>query len=192
MRLRIAVAMPEKGGRPAIVVAEVQRALGKDGRRQWNFTIGLVERVKRQNIEGARDRVLELAEASISMKPCVFVDAGTPQGVALWRSVRKDWTRRLHRPHAYERTRFETAMFAVFLEAYADGRVKFLGDLDNRKELDRALVLYKGGGVSKVSDDLESEDEALVVATCLALMWPSHGGDASRVESRDGSSNGVR
>ena len=100
MRLRIAVSMPEKGGRPAIVVSETRRAIGKDGRRQWHFTIGLVERVKRQNIEGARDRVLELATAVIKEKPCVFVDAGTPQGIALWRSVRKDWTRSLHRPHA--------------------------------------------------------------------------------------------
>ena len=69
-------------------------------------------------------------------------------------------------------------MFAVFLEAYADGRVHFREGLDFRKDLDRALVLYKSGGVAKVSDEIESEDEALVIATCLSLMWPSHGPEA--------------
>ena len=178
MRIRLAVAMPEKGGRPAIVVAEVRRSIGKDARRQWHFTVGHVERVVQQNIEGARDRVLELVTTVVGQKPCVFVDVGTPQGVALWRSIRREWPSNLHRPHAYERTRFETAMFAVFLEAYADGRVEFLGGLEHRKELDRALVLFKGGGIAKASDELESEDEALVIATCLALMWPSHGDNA--------------
>lgn len=175
--------MPEKGGRPTIVAAEVRRAPDKDGRRRWHFVVGYVERVRKQNIEGARDRVLTLMAATQGDRPCVFVDVGTPQGYALRRSLRDAWTDspEFHRPHAYERTRFDQSMFAAFLEAYADGRITFVNGLDWRAEIDRALVLYKSGAkltTKEAGDELASEDEGLVHALSLAMMFPTHGQEA--------------
>lgn len=183
MRLRFGVAMPEEGGRPAIVAAEVLLRRGADARRRWHYNVGLVERVVSPTIQGADERVRELVLPVRDLRPCVFVDAGTPQGMALRRVLRRDWPdRELHRPHAYERTRFDATLFATFLEAYADGRVRFLDGLDHRRELDRALVLYRAGGVSKAGDELESEDEALVVALGLALSFPTHGDAADSLD----------
>lgn len=187
MRLHVCVSMPEKGGRPAIAVSEIRRAPDQQGRRRWHFVVGHVERVRSNTVQGARARVAELTLPLTDVKPCVFVDAGTPQGFALRRSLRAGWPEALHRPHAYERTRFDQTMFGQFLEAYADGRITFKKTIDPnvRKELDRALILYRAGGKlskSEAGDELESEDEALVHAVCLATMWPTHGPEADDLE----------
>jgi len=184
VRLRIAVSMPEKGGRPTIVGCEVRAAPNApDSRRRWHFVVGYVERVRKQTIQGARDRVMSLMASAEDERPCVFVDVGTPQGFALRRSLRDAWpkTDEIHRPHAYERTRFDSTMFATFLEAYADGRITFLDDLDFRTEIDRALVLYRSGGVKEAGDELSSEDEGLVHALSLAMMFPTHGTEADQL-----------
>jgi hypothetical protein len=57
--------------------------------------------------------------------------------------------------------------------------VTFLPGLKFRADLDKALVFYMGGGVSKHGVDLESEDDALVIALGLALTWPKHGASAA-------------
>lgn len=178
MRLRFGVAMPDQGGRPAVVGVEVRRIGDPKARRQWHFTVGHVERVAPKTVERARERVEEMVERLKEHRPCVFVDVGNPQGFALRRLWRKRWPKEAHFPHAYERTRADTALFSAFLEAYADGRIDFVPGLPHREELDRALVLFKGGGTSKAGYELDSEDEALVTALCLALTWPSHGGPA--------------
>jgi len=179
MRLHVAAAMPEEGGRPSVVVTEVFRAPDIAGRRRWRFVVGHVERVRDQTVQGAREAVSSIITRISDQGPCVFVDIGTPQGLALRRSFRADWPEKtVHLPHAYPRLPRETALFAAFLEAYADGRVTFLDDVAYRSDLDKALVLYRGGKVSKAAEEMPSEDDSLVVATCLSLMWPSHGPDA--------------
>lgn len=181
MRLHVAAAMPEQGGRPTVVAAEVREDPSTDGRRRWHFVVGHVERVRSQTVQGAAAAVRDSVSRVDRWAPCVFVDCGTPQGVALRQVLRREWPRdRLHPPHAYERTRQDTTTFAKFLEAYADGRVTFLPDLPHRRELDRALILYKGGGVSRSGDELSSEDESMVNALCLAVAWPSHGQSSAR------------
>lgn len=175
MRLHFGVAMPEKGGRPAIVAAEVRRAPSIAGRRQWHYVIGHVDRVAGQSIEAARDRALELAIITREEEPCFFVDGGTAQGIALRKTMRREWPDDLHRPHAYERTKFDVTMFSHFLEAYADGRITFLPNLDHRRELDRALVLFRSEGVKSAGAEQLSEDDALVYAASLAVMFPTHG-----------------
>jgi hypothetical protein len=186
VRLRFGVAMPEKGGRPAIVGAEVFLKHGEDKRRRWHFTVGYVERVRSQTIQGADQRVRELILPVTDVRPCAFVDVGTAQGFALRRMLRQDWPEKdSHRPHAYERTKFDNAPFAAFLEAYADGRVRFREDLPHRKELDRALILFRSGGTSQAGDELDSEDEALVHALCLSIMFPSHGAEPSSIDPKD-------
>lgn len=183
MRIHVGVAMPEKGGRPAVVAAEVRRAPdGTDGKRRWHYVVGYVDRVKQQTIEGARDAVREIVDRVIDVEPCVFVDCGTAQGIALRRSMRLDWPKHIHRPHAYERTRFDAAMFAHLLEAYADGRITFLPDLPFRKDLDRALVLFRSTGVSHAGAEQLSEDDALVFAATLAVMFPTHGPEADALD----------
>lgn len=169
-----------------MAVVEVRRAPDQQGRRRWHFVIGYVERVKTPTIQGTVARVRELTLPLQDVEPCVFVDAGTPQGFALRRSLRAEWPEKLHRPHAYERTKFDMTMFGQFLEAYADGRVTFKPSIDalTRKELDRALILYRAGGKSESGDELASEDEALVHAVCLATMFATHGPDAKDLEPR--------
>lgn len=175
MRLRFCASMPEKGGRPAVAASEVRRAPDVDGRRKWHFVIGHVERVRSQTIQGTVDALRRLVLPVSDVEPCVFVDVGTPQGFALRRALRDEWPKDLHRPHGYERTRFDQQMFASFLEAYAEGRITFREGLPHRTELDRALILYRSGGVEKAGDELSSEDEALVHAVALAVMFPTHG-----------------
>lgn len=183
MRLRFGLSLPEKGGRPSLVAAEViQDVRTADPTRKWNFEVGLVDRVPANTIEAAVSRTRDIVTSVTDHEPCVFVDVGTPQGLAARRSLRKGWPESLHRPHAYERTKFDTATFAAFLEAYADGRVTFLEGLSYRRDLDRALVLFRGGGVEKAGDELASEDEAMVNALCLALSFPTHGSEARRLE----------
>jgi hypothetical protein len=178
-RLHVGVAMPEKGGRPAVVAAEVRRAPDRAGRRQWHYVVGHVDRVPLQTIQGARDAVTGMVARVADLEPCVFVDAGTAQGIALRKSMRPGWPEKLHRPHGYERTRFDVTMFAHFLEAYADARITFLPDLPFRRDLDRALVLFRSEGVSKAGAEQLSEDDALVFAASLAVMFPTHGPTAA-------------
>jgi hypothetical protein len=174
--------MPEKGGRPSIVAAEVFRGPDVAGRRRWHYQVGYVERVADMTVQGAREAVVALTTKISDVRPCVFVDIGTPQGYALRRSFRAGWNEKeLHMPHAYQRLKMETALFAAFLEAYADGRVTFLDHVAFRKDVDKALILYRGGSTSKAAEEMPSEDEGLVSALCLALMWPSHGPDPRRV-----------
>lgn len=182
MRVHVAASMPEKGGRPSIVAAEVFRGPDVAGRRRWHYEIGYIERVKDQTVQGARDAVIAVTQKILDARPCVFVDIGVPQGYALKRSFRAEWPETvLHVPHAYQRLKMETALFATFLEAYADGRVVFLDDVPHRKDVDRALILYRGGTTSKAAEEMPSEDESLVSALCLALMWPSHGPDSRKL-----------
>jgi hypothetical protein len=186
--MHVAVAMPEKGGRPSVVAAEVFRGPDVAGRRRWHFQVGYVDRVADMTVQGAREAIVELTAKIAEIHPCVFVDIGTPQGYALKRSFRAGWNEKdLHMPHAYQRLKMETALFAAFLEAYADGRVTFLDDVRFRRDVDKALILYRGGATSKAAEEMPSEDEGLVSALCLALMWPSHGPDPRplRTEERD-------
>lgn len=186
MRVHIAVAMPEKGGRPSVVATEVFRGPDVAGRRRWHYEVGYVERVRDQTVQGARDAVTETATKILDVRPCVFVDIGVPQGYALKRTFRSDWPESLlHVPHAYQRLKMETALFATFLEAYADGRVTFLDDISYRKDVDRALILYRGGSTSKAAEEMPSEDEGLVSALCLSLMWPSHGPEPRRLPEEE-------
>ena len=176
MRLHVGVAMPEKGGRPAIVVAEIRENPAGKGVRRWHYRVGNVERVEDRNIEKAAEALRSLVAAVVGERPCVFVDTGSPQGVALLRVLRGgDWPAELHHPHQYRRTKADTRLFAQLLEAYAEGTSEFLPDLPHRKDLDRAMVLFRGGGARVAGDELESEDEALVIALCLAVTMPSHG-----------------
>jgi hypothetical protein len=171
--------MPEKGGRSTVSVVEVRRAPDVAGRRRWHFVLGHLEMVPSQSIEGVRDRVLDMVTPVRDLDPCVFVDVGTAQGLALRQSMRKVWPDdEIHRPHAYERTKFDNTMFANFLEVYADGRLTIRPEVGFRREMDRALVLYRATGAG-TDDLLESEDEALVHAVSLSLMFPTHGADAA-------------
>lgn len=183
MRLHVGVSMPEKGGRPAIVAAEVRRAPdAPDGRRRWHYVVGHVDRVRSQTIEGARAACRDLVDRVGDLEPCFFVDCGTAQGIALRRTMRLDWPKSVHRPHRYERTRFDTSMFAHILEAYSDGRITFLPDLPFRKDLDRALVLFRSAGVGSAGAEQMSEDDALAFAASLAVMFPTHGPGADLLE----------
>ena len=177
MRLRVGAAMPVKGGRTALVVAEVREGRDTRGRLNYEFHVGHVERVQPFTVDAARDRVVAIVDALRDQRPCVMVDVGSPQGLALRQQLR---TRLgdLHRPHAYPGTGDRPQLFSTFLQAYSDGRVTFEPGLRQRADLDRALVFYMGGGVLKDGVELPSEDEALVVATGLALYWPMHGGRA--------------
>lgn len=183
MRLRLGASMAEKGGRSAVVGVEVLRGRDERGRREWLYRVGLVDRVQPGTVEAAAASVREAALRVEDHRPCALVDVGSPQGLALRQLLRNDrenpWPRHLHRPHAYPRDS-RHQLFAGFLESYADGRVSFLDGLDFRDELDRALVFYLGQGVEKEGFELESEDEALVRALGLALVWPSHGPEPSR------------
>jgi hypothetical protein len=172
--------MPLKGGRPALVACEVFEQRDPETKRLVNvFDIGAVERVTPYSVEATRKRLLDMVTAVKDLAPCVFVDVGSPQGLALHQSTRVGWPRELHRPHAYPGTGQRPQLFSSFLQAYSAGRVRFEPGLDNRQALDRALVFYMGGGVEKSGVELSSEDEALVIALGLALTWPKHGPAAS-------------
>jgi len=174
MRVRFGVAMAEKGGRAAIVGVEVLESHAKDGRTLPRFLVGHVVRPE-GTIEGTGDAVEALVSAAKDVRPCVIVDIGTPQGMALRQTLRDKFPTTLHRPHAYPGTGERRDLFAAFLEAYSAGRIEFMPGLAFRKELDKALVFYMGGKKSKTSVELTSEEEALVIALGLALTWPKHG-----------------
>ena len=176
MKLRVGVAMPLKGGRPSIVVAEVRERRDPDtGRMLHHFHVGSVDRVTPYSVEAAQARIMKIVGATKEHKPCVLIDAGSPQGLALYQSMRTGYPRELHRPHAYPGVGMRPDLFSTFLQAYSAGRVSFEPHLDHRSALDRALVFYMGGGVEKTGVELSSEDESLVIATGLAMTWPKHG-----------------
>lgn len=179
MRLRFGTAMAAKGGRTAIVGAEVRERRSKEGRLEHTFLVGHVERVTPGTVEAARDRLAGLMTSFADLRPCILVDVGSAQGLALHKGLRGAYPEDLHRAHSYPGTGDRRDLFAAFLQAYASGRVYFLPGLDHRAELDRALVNYLGGGASKSGVELSSEDEALVIALGLALFWPRHGPKAN-------------
>jgi len=178
MRIRFGAAMPSKGGRTAVVGVEVRDARDPSGRLVHQFTVGAIERVTPFTVEAARDRVVSMMTSVADTRPCAIVDVGTPQGMALRQALVGAYSRDLHKPHAYLGGTARNFLFSAFLQAYADGRVRFEPGLQYRADLDRALVFYLGGGVRKDGFDLESEDEALVVALGLAMFWPRHGAQA--------------
>lgn len=178
MRVRFGVAMAPKGGKTAIVGVEVRERRGPDGRLVHDFEVGALEWISPGTIEAASSRVLELLTLAKDVRPCAIIDVGSPQGLALHQHLRNRQPEGLHRPHAYPGTGSRAPLFGAFLQAYADGRVHFAAGLPNRADLDRALVFYTGGGVSKHGVELKSEEEALVIALGLSITWPRHGAGA--------------
>lgn len=174
MRVRFGLAMAPKGGRAALIGVEVRERPGPRSRPVHEFYVGSLERLT-GTVEAAAERLTELMKAAAEVRPCAIIDIGSPQGQALHRSLRGKFPDGLHQAHAYPGTGQRTALFAAFLEAYGDGRVTFAPDLPHRKELDKALVFYMGGGVTKHGLELTSEEEALVIALGLAIFWPKHG-----------------
>jgi hypothetical protein len=183
VRLRFGVAMPLKGGRPAMIGVEVLEARGSDGKLQHTFRVGRVERFSKHAVEAARARVAAVMDQLAEHRPCAIIDVGSPQGLALHQSLRGSYDKRLHRSHAYRGTGTRGPLFSAFLQAYSAGRVAFAPGLDFRSDLDRALVFYGGQGAKKDGVDLSSEDEALVIALGLAMTWPMHGPTARKPET---------
>jgi hypothetical protein len=177
--------MPLKGGRPALVAVEVQTgARDLRGRSTFGYEVGHIERVAPTSVENTADRVGKLISAVADQRPCSIIDVGSPQGMALYQTVRSLYVPTgLHRPHAYPGTGQRTQLFAGFLQAYSEGRLRFAPRLGFRPDMDRALVFYMGGGTKSDGVELSSEDEALVIALGLAMAWPRHGGDATKYES---------
>ena len=178
MRLHLGASMPIKGGRPAVVAVEIFEGRDAKGRTTHQFRVGLVERITPYGIEVARDAVTDFMTAAQQHRPCVIVDTGSPAGLALHQALKTSLPAAVHRPHSYPGVGSRPLLFADFLKAYSEGRVEFAPGLRFRADLDKALVFYQGGGVSKHGVELESEDEALVIALGLAMAWPRHGGRA--------------
>lgn len=177
MRVRFGLGMAPKGGRAALVGVEVRARPGPSGRAEHHFHVGTVERLP-GTIESASERLVKLMTAAKDVRPCAMVDIGSPQGAALHRMLRGKFPKGLHQAHAYPGAGQRAPLFAAFLEAYSQGRVTFAPGLAHQKELDKALVFYMGGGVSKHGVELSSEEEALVIALGLAMAWPKHGPEA--------------
>ena len=171
--------MPLKGGRPAIVATEIFESRDPNGRLLHHYDVGAIERITPYSVEATKERIIKMVSAVKEYAPCVMIDIGSPQGLALHQSMRTGYDRSLHRPHLYQGTGMRGELFSTFLQAYSAGRVSFQPDLPGRQALDRALVFYMGGGVEKSGVELSSEDEALVVAIGLAMIWPKHGPAAS-------------
>ncbi len=176
MRVRFGLAMAPKGGRSALIGVEVRASSDQHGRPVHHFEVGLAERTP-ATIEGAAERLAALMAAAREHRPCAIIDIGTPQGSALHRVLRGKFPPDLHQAHAFPGTGARAPLFAAFLQAYSDGRITFAPGLPTttRRDLDKALVFYMGGGVSRHGVDLSSEEEALVMALGLALQWPRHG-----------------
>lgn len=184
MRVRFGLGMAPKGGRATLIGVEVQErarfgsyAEGSPRRTEHVFHVGTIERVP-GTIEAASSRLVELMTRAKAVRPCAIVDIGTPQGQALHKMLRGRFPPELHQAHAYPGTGARAPLFAGFLEAYSSGRITFAPDLPHRKDLDKALVFYMGGGVAKHGLELSSEEEAMVIALGLALAWPKHGPEA--------------
>lgn len=181
MRVRFGLGMAPKGGRATLIGVEVRErprfgsyAEGSPRRTEAVFHVGTIERLP-GTVEAAAERLTALMTAAKDVRPCAIVDIGTPQGQALHRMLRGKFPRELHQAHAYPGSGPRAALFAAFLEAYSSGRITFAPDLPHRKDLDKALVFYMGGGVAKHGVELSSEEEAMVIALGLALAWPKHG-----------------
>lgn len=181
MRLHIGASMPIKGGRPAVTAVEIFEGRDPKGRTTHLFRVGLVERITPYGIEVARDAVTDFMNGAKEFRPCVIVDTGSPAGLALHQALKTSLPRELHRPHSYPGVGARPLLFADFLKAYSEGRVEFAPNLRFRPDLDKALVFYQGGGVSKHGVDLESEDEAMVISLGLAMAWPKHGPKANAI-----------
>lgn len=185
MRLRFGAAMALKGGRPCIVGVEVLERLHQDG-AEHRFYVGHLERVEPFTVEAVRSRLADLCgrASQAGVKACVITDVGSPQGIALRQStVPVMEALGLHRPHAFAGKGKRDELFAGFLQAYTSGAIEFAPGLPHRHELDRALVFYVGSGIRKEGVELESEDDAMVVALGLAITWAKHGEDAREPES---------
>lgn len=182
-RIRFGVAMAAKGGRSTIIGVEVREGRDSVGRLMHHFTVGSIDRVTPGTVEALAERVKTLMTRAAAVHPCTIIDVGTPQGMALHQVLRGAWSRDLHRAHAYPGTGIRGPLFSSFLQAYGSGRVTFAPDLPGRKDLDKALVFYAGGGISKHGVDLTSEEEAMVIALGLALTWPKHGPVARKIEA---------
>ncbi len=176
--------MPLKGGRPAIVATEIMESRAPDGRLLHHFDVGAIERITPYSVEAAKAKLLAMVGATAEHFPCVMIDIGSPQGLALHQSMRAGYPRQLHRPHLYQGTGMRGELFSTFLQGYSAGRISFQPDMPGRSALDRALVFYMGGGVEKSGVELSSEDEALVIALGLAMIWPKHGPDAAKFVDR--------
>lgn len=174
-RVRFGVAMAAKGGRSTVVGVEVREARDAQRRLIHHFEVGVIERVQPGTVEACASVVERLMTAAAGVRPCTIIDVGTPQGMALHQTLRGRWSRDLHRAHAYPGTGIRGPLFTSFLQAYSAGRVTFAAGLAHRKDMDKALVFYAGGGVSRHGVDLTSEEEAMVIALGLALTWPKHG-----------------
>lgn len=175
--------MPLKGGRPALVAVEVLESRDPQHRVVHDFVVRHVERVTPFGVDAARDRVAHFVDVMADQRPCVIIDVGSPQGLALHQACRGMWSRDLHRAHAFPGTGPRGPLFSAFLQAYSTGRVTFAPGLDFRADLDRALVFFGGSGVKSDGVDLSSEDEALVIALGLAMSWPRHGAPAARSDT---------
>jgi len=175
VRLRYGAAMAAKGGRTAVVAVEVRE--GREpgtGRLVHRHHVGHLERAEPFTVDEARDRLLRLTLATADVQPCTFIDVGTPQGEALARALRGRYPPELHRAHAYPGTGARSPLFAAVLDGLSKGTLTFEPGLPHRAELDRALVFY-GGGKKRQTVELESEDEALVIALGLATTFSTHG-----------------
>ena len=182
MRLRIGVAVPDEGGRTAIVGTEVL----EDRSRRRHLRVGLVERVESGSLEDSAAKVRELVEKTLKHRPCVVVDIGNAQGMALRDELRKTLPPEIHKPHR-GRKRERPQLLAVILSAYIDGRLRFLPSIGvHRGALDRALILW--GAKKSKGEELESEDEALVIALGLSAAFLGHGADAR--EAADATTDG--
>ncbi len=179
MKLRLGVAMPLKGGRPAIVATEIFESRDPNGRLLHHYDVGAIERITPYSVEATKAKLLAMVGVAKEFFPCVMIDIGSPQGMALHQSMRTGYDKTLHRPHLYQGVGMRGELFSTFLQAYSAGRMSFQPDMPGRSALDRALVFYMGGGVAKSGVELSSEDEALVIALGLAMIWPKHGPQAA-------------
>lgn len=174
-RLHVGAAMPLKGGRPAVAVAEVREGRGSDGRLRFQFHVGHLERVTPYGVHDAAASVRTVLERLRDMYPCVIVDVGSPQGLALHQQLKREGDPQLHRPHAWPGTGSRGPLFSSFLQAYSEGRLTLDPRMAHRADLERALVFFGGSSVKEHGLEISSEEEAMVHAVGLALQWPVHG-----------------
>lgn len=184
MRIRIGAAMPLHGGRPAVVVSELKEETLPDGTRVIHTDIGHVARIIPFSVEATSACVADLAKKLIDHRPCVVVDTGSAQGLALYLDLRKQLPADIHRPHSFPGTGKRNLLFTTFLQTYADDRLSFKPGLPYRVDLDRSLVFFGGSGAAKDGFELSSEDEALVLATGLSMQYAKHGATARTVKRK--------
>lgn len=178
MRIRIGAAMPLKGGRPAVVVAELKEETLPDGRIIIHTDIGYIDRVTPFSVEAVAGATLGLVQSMIEHRPCVVTDTGSAQGLALYQQLKRILPDEVHRPHSFPGTGKRDMLFSSFLQQYSDDRILWKPGLEYRADIDRALVFFGGVGKSTDGVELSSEDNALVMAVGLAMQYPRHGGIA--------------